>query len=273
MLELYPINHWAQQAPFVSAPHAHTHYEVFYFEQGHGTHCIDFDEYPITDHSVFLISRQQVHYITAPLGARNVGWVLSFGLPFFERLDPALTPLFGSFVQAPAYSLAGTGRELNAEWFTRLARELATPRPQAGYVLAALTNVLLAYLNDQPAAVGAALGSPDSYQRLYHAFAEALEAHLARLHTVAGYAALLGLPPKQLNRLCQRIRGQSALATIHERLNLEARRHLFRSGQSVKEIGYSLGFADPAYFSAFFKRLNGQSPEAFRTAVAQIHQR
>ena len=258
----------------MSAPHAHAHahYEVFYFERGHGTHYIDFAAYPIVDHAVFLVSRRQVHYFTAPLGARNAGWVLSFGPAFFEQLDPALTPLFGSFGQALAYSLAGTGCELDGAWFARLAHEVAVPQPQAAAVLAALTNVLLLYLSRQPIAAGAFVAR-DTSQRKYHRFVEALEAHLNRLHTVAEYAALLRLPPKQLNRLCQRQRGQSALAIIHERLNLEARRQLFRSEQAVKEIRYTLGFADPAYFSAFFKRLNGQSPEAFRADVAQIHQR
>lgn len=70
-----------------------------------------------------------MHYFTAPLGARNVGWALSFGPAFFERLDPALMPLFGSFAQAPAYALSGTGFELDAAWFARLAQELAAPRP------------------------------------------------------------------------------------------------------------------------------------------------
>lgn len=270
VLELYRINHWAQAQPFVSEPHVHPHYEVFYFERGHGIHYIDFAAYPIADHSAFLVSRRQVHYFTAPLGAHNTGWVLSFGPAFFEQLDPTLTPLFGSFGQAPAYSLSGTGCELDAAWFARLAHELAAPQPQAAAVLAALTNVLLLYLSRQPQVAGVPKNRGPS-SRTYRQFMEALEAHLTRLHTVADYAALLSLPAKQLNRLCQRQRGQSALATIHERLNLEARRHLFRSGQSVKEIGYSLGFADPAYFSAFFKRLNGQSPEAFRADVAQIH--
>jgi AraC-like DNA-binding protein len=44
----------------------------------------------------------------------------------------------------------------------------------------------------------------------------------------------------------------------------EARERLLAPGAAVKEVGLSLGFADPYHFSRFFKRQVGQSPKAFR---------
>ena len=35
---------------------------------------------------------------------------------------------------------------------------------------------------------------------------------------------------------------------------------------SVTQLADSLGFADPAYFARFFRRLTGVSPKAFRQA-------
>ncbi len=266
--ELFPIDHWAEHEPFISRPHTHQHYEIFYFLRGHGVHHIDFVDYPIADHAVFLVARHQPHYFSAPVGARNTGWALSFESTFFERLAPPFTPLFGSFTQSPAYSLAGSGDELDAAWFARLKQELVSGQPHALAIGVSLVNILLAYVSRRAPAATAASGA---LQVRYQQFVEALETHLHTRHTVAEYAALLRLPPKQLNQICRRLRGQSALATIHERLNLEARRQLFRSERAVKEIAYALGFDDPAYFSNFFRRLNGQSPEAFRLAQAQIH--
>ena len=43
-----------------------------------------------------------------------------------------------------------------------------------------------------------------------------------------------------------------------------ARRMLDDAGYTVSEIGYLLGYGDPANFGRAFKRLTGQSPSAYR---------
>jgi len=77
-------------------------------------------------------------------------------------------------------------------------------------------------------------------------------------------ASTLGITPTQLNRVCHRVLGQSALAVMNARIVLEAQRELAYTTMSVKQIGLGLGFADPAYFTRFFQRETGQSPTAWR---------
>ena len=57
---------------------------------------------------------------------------------------------------------------------------------------------------------------------------------------------------------------QASKELIHDRLLQEARRLLQFSAVPVSEIGYQLGFTDPAYFSRFFARNAGLSPREFR---------
>jgi AraC family transcriptional activator of pobA len=45
---------------------------------------------------------------------------------------------------------------------------------------------------------------------------------------------------------------------------LEAKRSLIYTSMTVAQVADALGFADPAYFSRFFKRLSGLSPSDFR---------
>ncbi len=52
--------------------------------------------------------------------------------------------------------------------------------------------------------------------------------------------------------------------TNDARTALEAKRRLAWTAMGVAEIGWSLGFSDPAYFSRFFARETGLSPSAFR---------
>ena len=64
--------------------------------------------------------------------------------------------------------------------------------------------------------------------------------------------------------IAQTLAGKTALRLIHERLLLEARRELIYTTRPISTIADSLGFADPGYFTRFFKRLSGLSPKDFR---------
>ncbi|GLR81059.1 helix-turn-helix domain-containing protein (plasmid) [Azospirillum oryzae] len=83
---------------------------------------------------------------------------------------------------------------------------------------------------------------------------------------VERYAAALGVTAGRLNAACRRVTGLSTLRLVHARLMLEARRSLIYTSHGMAEIGYALGFEDPAYFSRFFTKREGRSPQAFRRA-------
>ncbi|MFS2014827.1 helix-turn-helix domain-containing protein [Azospirillum sp. CT11-132] len=83
---------------------------------------------------------------------------------------------------------------------------------------------------------------------------------------VERYAVALGVTPGRLNAACRRVTGLSTLQLVHARLMLEARRSLIYTSHGMAEIGYALGFEDPAYFSRFFTKREGRSPQAFRRA-------
>lgn len=79
-------------------------------------------------------------------------------------------------------------------------------------------------------------------------------------------AVALGSSRAALTSACARSGGASPSAMLDARSVLEAKRMLIYADMSVAEIGYSLGFSDPAYFSRFFSRHSGRSPQAFRIA-------
>ncbi|WP_456316781.1 helix-turn-helix domain-containing protein [Teichococcus aestuarii] len=77
---------------------------------------------------------------------------------------------------------------------------------------------------------------------------------------MADYQKALGLSEKRLAALCRAAAGRTPLQILNERRITEARRSLRYSSLSVAEIGYGLGFRDPAYFSRFFRRMTGLTP-------------
>lgn len=95
-------------------------------------------------------------------------------------------------------------------------------------------------------------------------FREQVERHFRHHPSLDALAEPLGITATQLNRICRRHLNCTALAVLHQRLLLEAKRELGYTTLQVQQIADGLGFADPAYFTRFFMRLTGQSPSAWR---------
>lgn len=95
-------------------------------------------------------------------------------------------------------------------------------------------------------------------------FHELIAGNYRRGWSVEDYASSLGITATRLNSICRRHANRTALQLVHDRVILEAKRNLVYTAMTISEIAYSLGFADPAYFSRFFTRMTGLSPSAFR---------
>ncbi|WP_162164313.1 helix-turn-helix domain-containing protein [Roseivivax isoporae] len=91
--------------------------------------------------------------------------------------------------------------------------------------------------------------------------------HLRDDWSIADYARALDLSPQQLSRVTHAVIGQSASRHVEARLFQEARRLLAYTRMGVAEVGYALGFNDPAYFSRAFRRHVGASPSDYRAGI------
>ena len=100
--------------------------------------------------------------------------------------------------------------------------------------------------------------------RLFLKFCDMIEANFCDHLTLADYAERLSITGARLNDICRRMANLPSKEVVHQRLLQEARRLLRFSPVQVSEIGYQLGFSDPAYFSRFFTKRTGLSPSQFR---------
>lgn len=91
-----------------------------------------------------------------------------------------------------------------------------------------------------------------------------VEMHYRNEHQVKFYADQLHKSPKTLANLFALYNHKSPLTVIQERIMLEAKRLLIYTKKSAKEIAFHLGFEDAAYFSNFFKKHAGHTPQDFR---------
>ncbi|KPQ05204.1 MAG: AraC family protein [Rhodobacteraceae bacterium HLUCCA12] len=106
------------------------------------------------------------------------------------------------------------------------------------------------------------------YARHMQAFEALVRNHLRDGWTLRDYAAALSLTPTHLNRISRAVSGQSAGRFVESRQFHEACRLLAYTQMSIAEVGYALGFDDPAYFSRAFRRQTGETPSRYRKRLA-----
>jgi len=90
-------------------------------------------------------------------------------------------------------------------------------------------------------------------------------------HEVAAYADMLNISAGHLSEVVKEQSGRSAIAHIHDRIVLEAKRLLFHTERSIKEISFQLGFGDASYFNRFFKRITGSTPLEYRVTNREMY--
>ena len=84
-----------------------------------------------------------------------------------------------------------------------------------------------------------------------------LEVNFRTQHEVQFYANLLNKSPKTLSNHFALFNYPSPSKVIQQRIVQEAKRYLFYTDKTAKEIAYLLGFASPAHFSRYFKQYTG----------------
>lgn len=240
-------------------------HQLIFVRRGHGVVLADGGRSQYRPPAIVLVPAGTVHGFEFEPGTH--GYVISVSVELLGDLaqrEPAVAALFAqpAVMEAHADDLHATdlGRSVRM-----LAREFARPDARDGLTLHGWLEVLLGNLlrvirlppNPADPLVG-------QRRQLMTRFSELLEQRFRDHQTVSDFARALHVSESRLRSVCLASTGQSPIQLIHARILLEAKRQLHYSDHAVREIGYALGFQDPAYFTRFFSRLTGESPRAFR---------
>lgn len=259
--------------PRRSQPHFHEFYQVFLL-QGSARVMLDFQEYRLRGTAAFFISPGQVHTVYPGRGMEGV--TVSFTQSFFDDDAPPPSRLldlpffFPDDVQPWLHLQPAQVPEI-ASLFRNLREEYAQALPDADSILRAtlrLTLLRLArlYLHVSPPRK---VTRARAIVRQFHA---ELEKHFRQETDIGAYASLLAITRNHLNDVVREQTGRSAGELIRRRRLLDAKRMLSHSDLAVSEIGYALGFADPSYFSRFFRRYEGVTPSEFLEQFREKYQ-
>jgi len=104
-------------------------------------------------------------------------------------------------------------------------------------------------------------------ETLLRNFKKLVDHNYKHWHSVKDYGNALYVSADHLNKVVKSLIGKTAKEYIQNRLIIAAKRLLFHTNSSTKEIAFELGFNEPAHFSHFFKKCTSHSPTAFRKTM------
>jgi AraC-like DNA-binding protein len=247
-------------------PHKHTFYHLVLFTKGGGTHAIDFKTFDVIPYQIYFMIPGQVH--SWSFEGEVDGYVIHFSSSFFESfllkneyLDQF--PFFSGIIDDAVIQIEpALQQKITGLFEDIIAESEITDRLGLDLIRALLlqTFILLSRTNTGKKEKQAL---PYNYT-LLKTFQKLIEKNFATLKLPRDYAELMYITPNHLNALCNDLLGLSAGEVIRNRILLEAKRLLINLDLTIAEIGYQLNFNDNSYFTKFFKKYTGSTPEEFR---------
>ena len=236
-------------------------YAIVWFRQDHDKHYIDFEPFAIKKNDVFLLAKNQVHAI--PTTKLPMAKVIVFSADFFHAIEETyLKQLFLPF-DNQGIAIPSDMLPIMEGLFSLILAEHGTKAELS--LLLKYTSSFLLLLHRF-----ALHRSPTRYKHDVRTVAilQLINEHFKEQKPVSFYAAHFGITPKRANEILKDVFGLSISALCQQLLLLESKRALYNGIYSIKEIAYHLGFSDQSYFSRFFKKHVGLSPEKFRSQFA-----
>jgi AraC-like DNA-binding protein len=234
------------------------HYFFIFMIDGMTSHGVDLERFEVKNNELLFILPHQIHRLPTTKQGTDY-YKLGFDeacLSLLPRQYPFLiNPLNSQKIKfTPAAALR---LKLIFEMLLGLLREMDTD-----------PELILAHLNTLLTEINTAYFSTDKYLAddnlsKYIRFKLMVESNLTDHPTIIDIAEKLTLNPNSLYNIVKHYSGVSPKEFITNRLILEAKRRLYYSRSSIKELAYDLGFNDPEYFSRLFKKVTGKTIAMF----------
>jgi AraC family transcriptional activator of pobA len=253
-------------------PHRKDHYLIVFIRRAGGTRqWLDMTPYTLKDNTIYFYGpgRIIVKEESEQLWSTGIAFTREF-LSFQENASLSDLPIIQNLQNGHELLLRETDAEVIEEMLTKLNVEYQNPGEWQQRMLGAYLSLLLTYLSRlYTAQFKNSNASADMLLlKKYHT---KINECFRELHEVSEYAALLNISAGHLSEVVKTQSGKPAIKHIHDRLVLEARRLLFHTSNSLKEVAFDLGFSDASYFNRFFKRETGVTPAGYRAYIREMY--
>ncbi|MDJ1471711.1 helix-turn-helix domain-containing protein [Xanthocytophaga flava] len=242
--------------------HRNDFFEIIWFTSNADVHYIDFTPHPILKDTVYLLGRNQVHAIP---GSKPAARVIAFSRELMYAIEEDhLRYLFLPFTN-DGITIPPDMVEPMAHLFDLMYLECKT-KADVG-VLHLYLRLFLIHLYRFSQTLSSSIALHDErVKKIYILISD----HYKEERNVTFYANAVNLTPKRLNEVLKERLGVTVTQIIHTYLVIEAKRQILIGKRTFKEIAFELGFSEQAYFSRFFKKQTGITPETFQQVALGI---
>lgn len=251
----------------------HNYYTIILIAEGNGKLKADFAEHDFTANTMLCFTPYQPFMITGEEVTKGVA--INFHPDFFcihkHQNEVACNGvLFNDIYKPPVVVLEqkntdhfyGVIEQMKAEMQNL---QLAQYELLVSYLKIFLITASRLKVNQSPQATHDLADAKEPF--ILQTLKNAIEQHYKTKHSASDYASLLNISPKALAKITKTHFNKTLTDLIAERIVIEAKRELYLTNKTVKEIAYELGYEDEYYFSRFFKTNADVSPQLFRNTV------
>ncbi len=249
------------------------YFSLIWVTQGSGKLKVDFAEYNFDADSLFAFSPYQHYMITTekPIKGMAIYFHPEFFCIYKHQKEVACNGvLYNNIYQPPFVSVDENSAATLRMLCDQIKTEMQNPALAQHELLVAYLKIFLitaSRLKTQQQPPTAEDVKEDKEPFILQKLKDAIEENFKTKHSPVHYAELLYISPKALAKLTKSYFNKTLSSLINERIIIEAKRELYLTNKSVKEIAYELGYEDEYYFSRFFKVNADVSPQGYRDTV------
>jgi AraC-like DNA-binding protein len=242
-------------------------YHIIWFQQGNPTHLVDFNPIKIKPNTLLFLNKDTVQRFDDK--SKFGGKAILFTDSFFCKTEADTKFLRNSILFNDLFSVYQIQVKKQSKLFAGLLQQMTNElqdikdNSQADILQNLLHNFLLYSERERRKQNFTEIkkGADLDYVML---FKDLLETGYKNQKQVNYYAKEIIITEKRLNQATTKVLGKTPKEIINDRIMLEAKRILAHTTESVKEIGYDLGFDEPTNFIKYFKKHSKYTPTEFR---------
>ncbi len=249
------------------------YFSLIWVTAGSGKLKADFAKYDFEANSLFAFAPYQPYMFTEMHSTKGIA--IYFHPEFFciHRHDKEVASngvLYNNVYQPPFVNIDENAAATLKMVTGRIEIEMQNPALAQYELLVSYLKIFLITASrlkkqQQPEATASVQDSKEPF--ILQKLKDAIEDNYKTKHSPKDYAEILYISPKALAKMTKTHFNKTLSSLINERIVIEAKRELYLTDKTVKEIAYELGYDDEYYFSRFFKINADVSPQLYRDTV------